>query len=149
MYNEEMETDIMICRSNSPEDRRLSKGLLQRSVLFREKGIKIFDMATMAAGLHMVHEATEAALSSRIIILLASIDFLTDPFIEWLAPLILSRHQQDESDVFILSILLRDCLYSHSPFARIPLVHSKPMRLQSSGVQERIGKMYANKYSRY
>lgn len=120
------QAQVVVCRSNhSPQDRRLSDGLFPHLEWLTQQGIDVWDSACITAGLNVVEETKQAVTLAQIAILLVSIDFLNDPLIKEVEPLLL--YLARNCGLHLIPILLRPCLYSSSAFVDFPFVNSKPI----------------------
>jgi hypothetical protein len=128
---------VMVCRSDdSPEDKKLSQGLAPRLKLLAQRGIVIGGSGSVTPGQNVLEEMMHALLSSRVAILLMSTDWLLDPLMRTLEPLLLERANSGD-DFHLLPVRLRPFLDTSSAFAHIAPVNSKLVADMTLGEREK------------
>src|SRR5438128_8261126 len=99
------QAQVIVIRSNySEQDKRRSKGLSPHLKRLMQQGLGIWDSASITAGLNMVEEIKQVVVLAQIAILLVSIDFLNDPLVEEIEPLL--SYLALRSQLHIIPILL-------------------------------------------
>lgn len=131
-----MEAKIILCGSSTAGDKRLAEGLRKRARLFKQQGVDIWDTTDINPGLHIIGETIQAILASSIIILFISIDFLLDPLIEQITPLIIAREM--DGKIQIIPVLLSPCSYSSSAFAHDTLINNRSMAEMKPADREKV-----------
>ncbi len=126
---------ISIWQSKMPQDRRFGTELTKHLSLLKEKGIALWSSSEMHAGIHMLEEAIDIASFTSIAILLMSIDFLLDPLIQHITPILCYRAEHSSQKLPMITILLRPCTYHHE-FACITPINEKPAINMKPGERE-------------
>lgn len=128
---------VIVCRSDhSLQDKRLSEGLVSRLNWLTQRGMVVGGSGLIIPGQNVLEEMIKALLSSRVAILLMSIDWLLDPLMQTLEPLLLERANSGE--LHVLPVLLRPFPSFSSTFAHIAPINRKFVGDMTSMEREKI-----------
>jgi hypothetical protein len=116
-YGEE-ESPISLFISYSHEDEKLKEQLLKHLMPLKRLGlISEWHDRKLAAGDNWAQEISDNLSSSRIILLLISIDFINSKYC-YDIELEKALELHESGQAIVIPIILRNCMWQHTPFAK-------------------------------